>query len=272
MKKAYFMAGVAQLVRASGCGSEGRGFEPRRLPHLIVFSDFLILLQMDIIFFAAVAIYVFFKLRQQLGRVDEDEKKRIEEKIEKRKKIIEEIQNQIIVGQHSTKEKELKEREAKNQIEENILSNLNQEAKNQFLNIIKACNISAEFFLNGAKSAFEMVLKAFASNDLETLKFLLSEKIFSGFEQAIITRKSIGQNLVTNLIAIDKSEIISASIVNNEAFVTIKFISRQINYVTDQNGEIIEGKKDEILELSDIWKFKRDITVSSPNWLIVATN
>ena len=27
------MADVAQLVRASGCGSEGRGFDSRRLPH-----------------------------------------------------------------------------------------------------------------------------------------------------------------------------------------------------------------------------------------------
>jgi hypothetical protein len=27
------MASVAQLVRASGCGSEGRGFEPHRSPH-----------------------------------------------------------------------------------------------------------------------------------------------------------------------------------------------------------------------------------------------
>lgn len=27
------MAGVAQLVRAPGCGSGGRGFETRRLPH-----------------------------------------------------------------------------------------------------------------------------------------------------------------------------------------------------------------------------------------------
>jgi hypothetical protein len=32
------MADVAQLVRASGCGSEGRGFDSRRLPHLIFFS------------------------------------------------------------------------------------------------------------------------------------------------------------------------------------------------------------------------------------------
>ena len=32
------MAGVAQLVRASGCGSEGRGFDPRRLPQNLVVS------------------------------------------------------------------------------------------------------------------------------------------------------------------------------------------------------------------------------------------
>ena len=36
--KAFFMAGVAQLVRASGCGSEGRGFDPRRLPQNLVVS------------------------------------------------------------------------------------------------------------------------------------------------------------------------------------------------------------------------------------------
>ena len=28
------MVGIAQLVRASGCGSEGRGFESHYLPHL----------------------------------------------------------------------------------------------------------------------------------------------------------------------------------------------------------------------------------------------
>lgn len=32
------MAGVAQLVRASGCGSEGRGFDSRHSPHISYFS------------------------------------------------------------------------------------------------------------------------------------------------------------------------------------------------------------------------------------------
>ena len=31
------MADVAQLVRAPGCGSGGRGFETRRLPHFLIF-------------------------------------------------------------------------------------------------------------------------------------------------------------------------------------------------------------------------------------------
>lgn len=37
------MAGVAQLVRAPGCGSGGRGFEPRRLPHFMPFFAILII-------------------------------------------------------------------------------------------------------------------------------------------------------------------------------------------------------------------------------------
>ena len=34
----YFMVGVAQLVRASDCGPEGRGFDPHHPPHKIMRS------------------------------------------------------------------------------------------------------------------------------------------------------------------------------------------------------------------------------------------
>ena len=39
------MVGVAQLVRASGCGSEGRGFDPHHPPHK--FLDFAFVAQLD---------------------------------------------------------------------------------------------------------------------------------------------------------------------------------------------------------------------------------
>jgi hypothetical protein len=37
------VASLAQLVRASGCGSEGRGFDPHSSPHKHKFIDLLVL-------------------------------------------------------------------------------------------------------------------------------------------------------------------------------------------------------------------------------------
>ncbi len=42
----FFMVGVAQLVRASGCGSEGRGFDPHHPPHKFL-SFFAFVAQLD---------------------------------------------------------------------------------------------------------------------------------------------------------------------------------------------------------------------------------
>ena len=114
--------------------------------------------------------------------------------------------------------------------------------------------------------AFEMVINAFAKDDLETLKILLSEKIYQGFELAINNRKNLEQKLNTNLISIDKSEIISAILVDNYASIIVKFYSQQINYITDKDGKIIEGKKDEIAKINDIWTFKKDINSNNPNF------
>lgn len=223
---------------------------------------------MDILIFAAIAFFIFFKLRGQLGKIDEVEKKQIQEKISKKRQVIENLQNQILVGQGKTKDIV----EVQSKADEEVIGSLDENSKKQFLEIIKSCNISATFFLNGAKGAFEMIIKAFASCDLEALKFLLDSKIYSGFEQSVNQRKSAQQTLISNLIAFEKVEIISASKNGKEALVTVKFISQQINCVVDKEDKIIEGSKSEIAELTDIWTFKKDVTVSDPNWLIVSTN
>jgi len=222
---------------------------------------------MDIIFFAAIAFFIFYKLNKQLGKVDEEEKKNIELKVvSAREKILE--AQQVIKQQQQQPSIAI---EADNQISEKILNSLDASTKESFSNILNRTNISAEFFVNGVKSAFEMILKAFASADLETLKFLLSDKIFKGFESAIIQRKSAEKTLVTNLISIEKSEIISALIFENNASVVMKIVSKQINYIIDSKGQTVEGRKDEINEITDIWTFKKDINSANPNWVVSAT-
>lgn len=223
---------------------------------------------MDIIFFAAVAIYIFFKLRAQLGKIDEDEKQKIEEKIIQKQNFLNQVQEQLKQEQ----QKIFQIGESQNQSNEEIASSLDVKSKEHFLNILKSCNISAKFFMQGAESSFQMVIKAFAAEDLETLKLLLSEKIYQGFASAINQRKAQKHTLVSNLISFTKSEVTSALMIDNNASITIKFVSKQINYITDSNNNVIEGGKDDIVELTDIWTFKRDTTSANPNWLVVSTN
>jgi predicted lipid-binding transport protein (Tim44 family) len=215
---------------------------------------------MDIVFFACLAFYIFFKLRDQLGKVsDEDRIAIIKQKQEKllflQNKLVEidNIQNKL------------------NEADTKILAPLEESLKQTLLTIFQSCQISAEFFVNGAKSAFEMIVKAFAGNDLETLKFLLGEKIYQNFESAIAQRKLSEKNLHTSVISIDKTEILSASLNEKNAIVTVKFTSQQINYFTDNAAQIIDGKKDEISELSDVWTFQKDVSSNNPNWVVTMT-
>ena len=49
-------------------------------------------------------------------------------------------------------------------------------------------------------------------------------------------------------------------------------ISKQINYIADKEQKIIEGTKEEIAEITDIWTFKKDVKSPNPNWLVSATS
>jgi predicted lipid-binding transport protein (Tim44 family) len=220
---------------------------------------------MDILFFATVAFYIFFKLREQLGKISEDEKKHIAEK-RAEKNSCETSEMKDVTNTSVKSEEAISEADSK------ILANLNDELKVTLKNILSSNKISAEFFINGAKFCFQMIIKAFAGADLPTLKNLLSEKIYDGFKLAIEQRNLEEKTLNSNLISIDKAEIESASIVDSNAFITIRFISKQINFITDHTGNILEGNKQEINEFNDSWTFKKDISSNNPNWIVINTS
>lgn len=226
---------------------------------------------MDILFFAALAFYIFLRLNKSLGKIDDEEKKMIEKKIAEKQQAIIAIAKQISEKQQEEKMKIVEPIIRKVEEEKKILDSLDKEVVPALSEILLKCQISADFFLTAVKSSFEMIIKAFAEGDLKTLKLLLSEKIFQGFEAAILNRKEHNKTLITNLISIDKVEIISAKIFENIASVVVRIVSKQINYITDIDGKIIEGRKDDIIEINDVWTFQKDLTLSDPNWAVVVT-
>lgn len=126
-------------------------------------------------------------------------------------------------------------------------------------------------FVEGAKMAFEMIVQAYAEADSKTLKNLLSKEVFDNFSQAIKDRAAAGNRMEDTLVGIDKADILEARIVNREAHITIKFVSKQVNVTYDGNNEVVEGDPATVLTVTDIWTFARDTKSRDPNWTLIAT-
>jgi predicted lipid-binding transport protein (Tim44 family) len=126
-------------------------------------------------------------------------------------------------------------------------------------------------FLSGASKAFEMIVEAYAAGDKQTLRPLLADDVFAGFERAIDHRDATGQTLETQLMSIQNAEVVEAGMEDTRARVSVRFTSEQVNVVRDSSGKVIEGDPATAEEVVDIWTFERDTQSDDPNWLLVET-
>ncbi len=119
--------------------------------------------------------------------------------------------------------------------------------------------------------AFEMILGAYASGDREALEPLLSDEVYGNFVKSINDRKESEETLEYTMIGIKNAEIVEAYMEDSMAYVTVKFVSDQINATRDGNGDVISGNPDMIVKVTDFWTFSRDPNSRNPNWTLVAT-
>lgn len=129
----------------------------------------------------------------------------------------------------------------------------------------------ADAFLEGAKRAFEMIVSAFAKEDVETLRSLIGKSLLKRFEDIIKQRKADGITAETDFIGFNSVEITNAAIKGSIAKITVRFISEQANVLRDAKGDVIEGDENFIQSITDVWTFERNITSASPNWMLVST-
>ncbi|MFQ6017842.1 MAG: Tim44/TimA family putative adaptor protein [Kiloniellaceae bacterium] len=126
-------------------------------------------------------------------------------------------------------------------------------------------------FLTGARGAFETIISSFAGGSAKTLRPLLSNDVYNDFAGAIEARRKARHTLDTTLVDIADSEIVDAELQGRTAFVTVKFVSEQVNVTRDTEGEVVEGDPDHVAKITDIWTFARNTRSRDPNWTLVAT-
>ena len=126
-------------------------------------------------------------------------------------------------------------------------------------------------FIVGARAAYEMIVTAFAEGDRKTLKQLLSREVYDGFVSAITEREARGETIEFKFVGIDKAEITAAAVKGSTAQTTVRFLSKLVSATRDKNAAVVDGDPVHVGDVTDIWTFARETTSRDPNWKLVAT-
>jgi predicted lipid-binding transport protein (Tim44 family) len=127
-------------------------------------------------------------------------------------------------------------------------------------------------FVEGATSAYRMILEAYWRGDTDKLRTLTGEHVFEAFNHAIEERKAAGFSLDNRLVTIDKAVISAATLDGRQAEITVRFDADIAAVTRDESGKVVAGSLDDATPTHDAWTFAREVRSGDPNWLLIDTD
>ena len=215
---------------------------------------------LQIFILAAVAIFLFWRLRAVLGSRDGFEKNI--KNVKAPKKV---IKSPNIIEEPS---KAGPDDDIFDYVEENSRSADVFKKMKEF-----DSDFSVNKFVSGAKMAYEIIIMAFENGDTVKLGTLLEQKVLKSFKSVIEKRKKDGLVIEAKFIGMRDIRIIDASFSEKTkiADITLSFKSEISTVVKDAEGSVVEGHPDEIKKQKDTWVFTKDLSEKSPIWLLKST-
>jgi predicted lipid-binding transport protein (Tim44 family) len=132
-------------------------------------------------------------------------------------------------------------------------------------------SFSPDGFLSGARSAYEMIVTAFAKGDRAMLSNLLAPDVLENFSKAIEARVAHEETMETALVSIDSATVEDARLNAGTAQISVRFAAKLISHTRDKAGAVTEGSADSVVDHLDIWTFSRNTSSRNPNWQLSAT-
>lgn len=194
----------------------------------------------DIIFFAALAVFLGYRLWTLLGTHDP------ERPLSQQRPSEDEIVTPIRRSSSSSKTKD---------------SVASKTSKAQ----------SEDHFLQGAMIAFRKIVEAYGEGNVTILEKLLEAPLYETFRDSIEKRHKDKVTLEVDIDRISSSEILNRWEENGESYITVRFVSQQCLVTRNEKQAVVTGDPDRYLEVTDLWTFARPLKSRNPNWKLVAT-
>ncbi len=129
-----------------------------------------------------------------------------------------------------------------------------------------------QVFLDGARSAYKMILEAFWRGDRDELAQLCDAHVAQGFIAEIDARNAAGETLDNRLVRIEDITIVSASFTSPVARIALRLTADIASVTRDGQGTMIAGSLDDAVIVQDVWTFSRNVGSPNPDWLLDETD
>ena len=223
---------------------------------------------LDILIFAAIALFLFFKLRSVLGDVDEaDQNSKSSTKTDKVKKAPKVMANERLAklnpqqgpGEWPTPLPDFK-----------LVTDAT--AHNALLQIhTSASDFDPYHFIQGAKRAFSMIIEAFSKGDRSILQNLLSPELYQSYIEVIQEREEKGETWESEIVDLKKSLISDAKMIDGIAHLTVDFEAIEKVTVRDSKGSFIGDEKGMPEQTENRWVFAKDLKDKKTSWMLIET-
>jgi predicted lipid-binding transport protein (Tim44 family) len=119
-------------------------------------------------------------------------------------------------------------------------------------------------FLQGARQAYQMIVKAFAAGDRAALKPLLSEEVMEGFETAIKAREDEGRTESVDFVQPPRADFEGVNLVGDLAKASVRFLAEFRSRSKGPEGETVDDRR-----TAELWTFERNLKNRNPNWTLI---
>jgi predicted lipid-binding transport protein (Tim44 family) len=118
-------------------------------------------------------------------------------------------------------------------------------------------------FLQGARGAFEMIVRAFAAADRETLRPLLTPEVYAAFESVIAQREAEGRTETVEFMQPPRADLEDSRVEGDIARLKVRFLAEFRSRSKGPEGEAVDDKR-----TAEVWSFDRALASRDPNWTL----
>ena len=125
-------------------------------------------------------------------------------------------------------------------------------------------NFDVGRFMQGARQAFQMIVKAFAAGDRSTLRPLLDADLMGTFEAAMVKREGEGRSEQVEFLHEPRADLESVGVNGDFAKAAVRFLAEFRSRSKGPEGEAVDDRR-----TAEVWTFQRSLSSRDPNWTLI---